>query len=68
MHTNQELLQETILFVQKAEYISASILQRNFLIGYQEATELIQLLIKNKICVAEFTTGHGYLIHTSKEI
>ncbi|MCY6411386.1 DNA translocase FtsK [Acinetobacter sp. VNH17] len=62
MQNNEDLLQQAILFVQEVEYISVSSLQRKFLIGYQQATELLQCLIENKICGAELTVGLGYKI------
>ena len=63
MQDNKELLQQAILFVQEVEHISVSSLQRKFLIGYQQATELLQCLIENKICGAELTVSLGYKIN-----
>ncbi|MDM1021309.1 DNA translocase FtsK [Acinetobacter sp. VNK23] len=63
MQNNEDLLQQAILFVQEVEHISVSSLQRKFLIGYQQATELLQCLIENKICGAELTVGLGYKIN-----
>ena len=62
MQNNEDLLQQAILFVQEVEHISVSSLQRKFLIGYQQATELLQCLIENKICEAKLTVGLGYKI------
>ena len=63
MQNNEDLLQQAILFVQEVEHISVSSLQRKFLIGYQQATELLQCLIENKICEAKLTVGLGYKIN-----
>ena len=63
MQNNEDLLQQAILFVQEVDYISVSSLQRKFLIGYQQATELLQCLIENKICGAELTVSLGYKIN-----
>ena len=63
MQNNEDLLQQAILFVQEVEHISVSSLQRKFLIGYQQATELLQCLIENKICGAELTVSLGYKIN-----
>ena len=63
MQDNKELLQQAILFVQEVEHISVSSLQRKFLIGYQQATELLQCLIENKICGAELTVSLAYKIN-----
>ena len=63
MQNNEDLLQQAILFIQAVEHISVSSLQRKFLIGYQQATELLQCLIENKICGAELTFSLGYKIN-----
>ena len=63
MQNNEDLLQQAILFVQEVEHISVSSLQRKFLIGYQQATELLQCLIENKICGAELTVSLDYKIN-----
>lgn len=63
MQNNEDLLQQAILFIQEVEHISVSSLQRKFLIGYQQATELLQCLIENKICGAELTVSLGYKIN-----
>ena len=63
MQDNKKLLQQAILFAQEVEHISVSSLQRKFLIGYQQATELLQCLIENKICGAELTVSLGYKIN-----
>ena len=63
MQDNKELLEQAILFIQEVEHISVSSLQRKFLIGYQQATELLQCLIENKICGAELTVSLGYKIN-----
>ena len=62
MQNNEDLLQQAMLFAQEVDYISVSSLQRKFLIGYQQATELLQCLIENKICEAKLTVGLGYKI------
>ena len=64
MQNNEDLLQQAILFIQEVEHISVSSLQRKFLIGYQQATELLQCLIENKICGAELTVSLGYKINS----
>ena len=63
MQDNKELLQQAMLFAQEVDYISVSSLQRKFLIGYQQATELLQCLIENKICGAELTVSLDYKIN-----
>ena len=63
MQNNEDLLQQAILFVQEVDYISVSSLQRKFLIGYQQATELLQCLIENKICAVDFTPHYGHLVY-----
>ena len=63
MQNNEDLLQQAILFIQEVEHISVSSLQRKFLIGYQQATELLQCLIENKICGAELTPHYGHLVY-----
>ena len=63
MQDNKELLQQAMLFAQEVEHISVSSLQRKFLIGYQQATELLQCLIENKICGAELTVSLDYKIN-----
>ena len=63
MQNNEDLLQQAILFVQEVEHNSVSSLQRKFLIGYQQATELLQCLIENKICAVDFTPHYGHLVY-----
>ena len=63
MQDNKKLLQQAILFAQEVEHISVSSLQRKFLIGYQQATELLQCLIENKICAVDFTPHYGHLVY-----
>ena len=63
MKNNEELLQQAILFAQEIDYISVSGLQRKFLIGYEQAKQLLDELIETNICEAAFTVGYGYLIY-----
>lgn len=43
-------------------YVSISVLQRTLLIGYEQAKNILQLLIKNHFCEAAYTPKHGHKI------
>lgn len=59
---NDDLLQQAKQFAQDVDYISVSSLQRKLLVGYTQAKQILEMLIKDGICEAEFTVGQGYLI------
>ncbi len=59
---NDDLLQQAKQFAQEVDYISVSALQRKLLVGYTQAKQILEMLIKDGICEAEFTVGQGYLI------
>ena len=56
------LIQQVKEFSQDAGYVSISSLQRRFILGYEQAKQLADVLIQQDFCEADFTVGQGYLI------
>ena len=59
---NTLLIKQAKEFSQDAGYVSISSLQRRFILGYEQAKQLADVLIQQDFCEAEFTVGQGYLI------
>ena len=47
---HQNLLDQAKIFALKVDYISVSTLQRKLLIGYNQATKILEILIREGIC------------------
>ena len=59
---NTLLIKQAKEFSQDAGYVSVSSLQRKFILGYEQAKQLADVLIQQDFCEADFTVGQGYLI------
>lgn len=59
---HQNLLDQAKYFALEIDYISVSTLQRKLLIGYNQATKILEILIREGICESNFTVNQGYLV------
>lgn len=54
------LLDEAKEWSQKQGYVSVSYIQRVMRVGYTRASRLVDLMIEQKFCEAEYTEGKSY--------
>ncbi|CAB1212520.1 DNA translocase FtsK [Acinetobacter bouvetii] len=48
-------------------YVSISIIQRQLLIGYNEAKQLVEILLQQNFCEQNYTREHGYKVIAHKD-
>lgn len=65
---HQKLLDQAKYFALEVDYISVSTLQRKLLIGYSQATKILEILIREGICESKFTANQGYFFLKNKEL
>ena len=65
---HQNLLDQAKIFALKVDYISVSTLQRKLLIGYNQATKILEILIREGICESKLTANQGYLVLKKEEL
>ena len=60
---DEPLLEQIKIFSQDIGYISISSVQRKFMLSYTHAEQLVDTLIQQGFCEAEFTPEYGYRIY-----
>ena len=64
---SDDLFERAKLFTEEVGVVSVSSLQRQFLIGYSQAEQLLNQLIEESICESTKTLvldyGYGYKLH-----
>lgn len=60
--SNETLSDQAKCYARKVNYISTSTLQRKLLLGYKEASQILEMLINDGICDSKFTPNYGYLV------
>ncbi|TXJ10535.1 MAG: hypothetical protein E6Q25_00420 [Acinetobacter sp.] len=59
---DEQLLRQIKDFCQDIGYVSISSLQRKFMLGYEHTKQLVDILIQQDFCEAEFTPEYGYRV------